>query len=100
MQTIIPIELGTRANAQNNLRIATINYSNGILSVNDDMQITGIPENVWEYQIGGYQVIDKWLKEHKGKELTIDNFTHLSNIVGALSETIKLIESLEEMHNN
>lgn len=75
-------------------------YKNGTLNINKSKQITGIPAEVWEYQIGGYQVIDKWLKEHKGEELTIDSFTHLSNIVGALSETIKLVEQLAEMHPN
>jgi len=43
-------------------------------------------------------VLDKWLKEHKGELLTIDNFTHLENMVGLLSETIQIREDLKNLH--
>ena len=46
----------------------------------------------------GHQVLDKWFKEHKGEALTIDSFTHIENIVGALDETIKLREYLRGLH--
>ncbi len=100
MQNKVSADLGIVPNTPGDLNIDTVKYKNGTLNINKSKQITGIPAEVWEYQIGGYQVIDKWLKEHKGEELTIDSFTHLSNIVGALSETIKLVEQLAEMHPN
>jgi hypothetical protein len=28
----------------------------------------GVPENVWNFHIGGYQVCEKWLKDRKGCE--------------------------------
>ncbi len=43
-------------------------------------------------------MLDKWFKEHKGEALTIDSFTHIENIVGALDETIKLREYLRGLH--
>ena len=27
----------------------------------------GVPEEVWDFQIGGYQVCHKWLKDRKGR---------------------------------
>ena len=81
MQNKISTELGTVSKASGDLEIGTIKYKNGILNINKNLQITGIPEQVWNYQIGGYQVIDKWLKEHKGEALNIDSFSHLSTTI-------------------
>jgi hypothetical protein len=33
-----------------------------------------VPENVWEFHIGGYQVCEKWLKDRKGRTLSKDGF--------------------------
>ena len=38
--------------------------------INNDQYFEGITEEVWEYQIGGYQVCDKWLKDRKGRIIT------------------------------
>ena len=32
----------------------------------------GVPENVWNFHIGGYQVCKKWLKDRKGRTLSED----------------------------
>ena len=44
--------------------------------------------------------LDKWFKSHKGEVLTIHSFTHIENIVGLLTETIKVQDSLKEMHGS
>ena len=74
----------------NNLSIDIVKYENERLKINKDTSIIGINEEVWEYYIGGYQVIDKWLKSHKGELLSIDYFNHLKRIVGIIEETIKI----------
>ena len=76
------------------LQIGSVKYLDGVLHLNSKKQIHGIPQDVWQYRIGGYQVLDKWLKSHKGETLTEDRMTHIKNIVGLLSETIKIREGL------
>ena len=78
--------------------LGSVKYEDGILALNANTKIFGISKEVWEYQIGGYQVLEKWFKSHKGKALTIHSFTHIENIVGLLTETIKLQNDLSEMH--
>lgn len=80
------------------MRILTIKYKNGVLQLNPDTKITGIPQEIWEYQIGGHQVLDKWFKEHKGDELTLETFSHIENICGSLVETISIKEHLKNLH--
>ncbi|MGC9317480.1 MAG: type ISP restriction/modification enzyme, partial [Armatimonadota bacterium] len=56
----------------------------------------GVPPEVWEFQVGGYQVLEKWLKDRKGRTLTQDDLTHYQRIVVALSGTIDLMEQIDE----
>ena len=55
----------------------------------------GVPLEVWEFHIGGYQVAEKWLKDRKGRTLTYDELTHYQKIVVALKETIRLMEEID-----
>ena len=52
--------------------------------INKEQYFEGMEKEVWEYQIGGYQVCDKWLKDRKGKSLTLDDVRHYCKIVSAL----------------
>ncbi len=98
MQIKAPAELVLEPNTPDDMEIGAIKYKNGVLQLNANKRITGISQEVWKYQIGGYQVLNKWFKEHKGEALTIDSFTHIENIVGALDETIQLREYLRGLH--
>jgi hypothetical protein len=54
----------------------------------------GVPPQVWEFHIGGYQVLDKWLKDRRGRLLTFDDLTHYQKVVVALSETMRVMEEI------
>ena len=57
----------------------------------------GVPEEVWNFHIGSYQVCEKWLKDRKGRTLTADDINHYHRIVVALSETIRLMTEIDEV---
>jgi len=57
----------------------------------------GVPAAVWNFQIGGYQVCHKWLKDRKGRRLSQDDIAHYHKIVVALSETIRLMKEIDEV---
>ena len=57
----------------------------------------GVPEPVWSFHIGGYQVCEKWLKDRKGRTLSNDDITHYHKIVVALSETIRLMAEIDRV---
>lgn len=90
LQEKTPVELVIEPGTSENMEIGTIRYENDILYLNDNKSIIGIPKDVWQYQIGGHQVLDKWFKEHKGEILTIGSFTHIEEVAGLLSETIAI----------
>lgn len=50
---------------------------------------------MWTFQVGGYQVLDKWLKDRRGRLLTFDDLMHYQKIVVALQETIRLMAEID-----
>ena len=65
--------------------------------INENQYFEGISKDVWEFRIGSYQVLDKWLKE-RGKEkegLTLDELKHYMKIIISLRETIETINELK-----
>jgi predicted helicase len=57
----------------------------------------GVPEAVWNFYIGGYQVCEKWLKDRKGRALSEDDIAHYQKIIIALSETIRMMRKIDEV---
>jgi predicted helicase len=68
----------------------------GQIWINKTQYFDGVPAEVWEFHIGGYQVCHKWLKDRKGRTLSYDERKHYQRIVAALSETITLMEQIDE----
>ena len=59
--------------------------------------IEGVPEEVWDFHIGGYQVCHKWLKDRKGRMLSGEDIDHYQRIVVALRETIRIMGEIDEV---
>ena len=57
----------------------------------------GVPEEVWDFHIGGYQVCHKWLKDRRGRRLTDEDIAHYQKIVVALNETIRIMGEIDEV---
>jgi predicted helicase len=60
----------------------------------------GVPEEVWNFHIGGYPVCEKWLKDRRGRTLSKDEIVHYQKIIVALSETIRLMKEIDEVIEN
>lgn len=63
--------------------------------INKTQYFGGIPQDVWDFHIGGYQVLNKWLKDRRGRKLSLDEKEHYQKIVVALSETIRLMSEID-----
>ena len=83
--------------------VETVRYSapgegaeKGRAWINKTQYFEGVPPEVWAFQVGGYQVCQKWLKDRKGRLLTYDEITHYQRIVAVLAETIHLMAAVDE----
>ncbi|MBI4654619.1 MAG: hypothetical protein HY752_06450 [Nitrospirae bacterium] len=70
----------------------------GRLYINKEQYFESISPEVWEYQIGGYQVCDKWLKDRKGKRLSLDDIRHYCKIITALQKTIEIQKTIDNIY--
>lgn len=72
-----------------------VNKNEVVINKKGDKFIS-IPENVWNFYVGGYQVCQKWLKDRKGTQLNGQDIQHYQCIVVALQETIKLMDKIDQ----
>jgi hypothetical protein len=84
---------------QSTPKVGNISYHAGTVWL-DDSQESGfrtVPESVWNFHIGGHQVCDKWLKDRRGRTLSIDDIAQYEQIVDALAETMRLMLGIENI---
>ena len=58
---------------------------------------SGVPESIWTFHVGGYQVCEKWLKERRGRNLSKKDIDRYRKIVAALGETARLMKRIDEV---
>jgi len=66
--------------------------------INETQYFEGISPDVWNYQIGGYQVCDKWLKDRKERMLSLDDIQTYCRIVTAIQKTIEIQKAIDEIY--
>lgn len=66
--------------------------------INADQRFENVPSEIWEFYIGGYQVIDKYLKSRKGRTLSLDEINHVGAIADILAFTIGRMAEIDEAY--
>lgn len=72
-------------------------FKDGDVYINDQQYFGNVPKPVWEFYVGGYQPVQRWLKDRKGKKLTNEDLEHYQKIIVAISETIEIIKKIGEV---
>ena len=78
-------------------KIEKIAYKGGKAFINTNQYFGGIPEDVWNFYIGGYQPAQKWLKDRKTRTLTNEDIVHYQKMIVAVSETIRIMNELDKL---
>ncbi len=61
------------------------------LYINHSAYFRGVSKEIHDYMIGGYGVLDKYLKSHKNEPC---DFDHVSNIIKVIARTIEIQKTL------
>lgn len=64
--------------------------------INPSYYFDGVDSKVWNYQIVGFQVLDKYLKDRKGRKM--DDPRHYIHIATALAKTIEIQAEIDELY--
>ncbi len=75
--------------------VAKVRYADGAVWINRTQRFTDVPVNVWEYEVGAYQVCEKWLKDRKGSELSLAEVQQYRGILVAVAETLRLMAEID-----
>jgi len=72
-------------------------------SIVDCSKFINVPEDVWNFTIGGYQVCHKWLKyrrrigDRKGRLLTDEDILHFRRMIKSIECTLDLMGQIDEV---
>ena len=77
--------------------VSQVRYADGGVWINPTQHFTDVSVDVWDYEIGSYQVCEKWLKDRKGSALSHAEVRQYRNILIAVAETLRLMEEIDEI---
>ncbi|HLP48921.1 MAG TPA: type ISP restriction/modification enzyme, partial [Candidatus Kapabacteria bacterium] len=78
--------------------VEKIKYSDNNVYINKEQYFSNISPEIWETRIGGYQVMDKWLKDRKGQALSLHDIHHYIRIAGALELTRQYQQKIDRLY--
>ena len=83
---------------KNNIDKLKYNKKESRVYINSDQYFEGIEKAMWEYHIGGYQVSHKWLKDRKGRILSLEEIKHYCKVVTAIKKTIETQKDIDAVY--
>ncbi|MBE9592647.1 MAG: N-6 DNA methylase, partial [Proteobacteria bacterium] len=89
-------EIGFPVSGSNTVENVSYDEENSRVYFNKEQYFEGISKVVWEYQIGGYQVMAKYLKDRKKRELSLEEIEHYMRVAKAIEGTIEVQEEVDE----
>ncbi|MBU1600022.1 hypothetical protein KKG61_07985, partial [bacterium] len=67
-------------------------YKDGNVYINKEQYFGNVPEEAWNFFIGGYQPAQKWLKDRKARLLSNADIEHYQKMIVALVETERIMK--------
>lgn len=68
------------------------------VSINKTQSFKPVPSDVWNFHIGGYQVLDKYLKSRKGRTLSLDEIDHVAAVADSLAFTVTQMARIDDAY--
>ncbi|MCK5122749.1 MAG: hypothetical protein KAQ87_01200 [Candidatus Pacebacteria bacterium] len=84
--------------AVGNNKVEKREYKDNKIYINDKQYFVSVTPEVWNYYIGGYQVLDKWLKDRRDKVLLNEDVNHYLKVITALKLTIEAQKEIDELY--
>lgn len=72
-------------------------FEDGRVFINSTQYFDKVPEDIFNFSIGGYQPAQKWLKDRKGRALANDDCDHYQSIILALIKTRDVMAELSKL---
>jgi predicted helicase len=76
--------------------VEQVQYADGRVWINPTQYFEDVPIEVWEYEVGAYQVCEKWLKDRRGEPLSRAELQQYRAILVAVAETLRVMAEIDE----
>lgn len=77
--------------------VSDFHFNQTRVYINNKQYISNVSEEVWNFNIGGYQVIYKWLKDRNNSNLDFNDIIQLQKICTIISMTIKEMQIIDQI---
>lgn len=74
--------------------VEKIVYDKERVYINKTQYFDNVPQVAWNFYIGGYQPAQKYLKDRKGRVLSVDEVKHYEKIIIVLCETDRIMHEI------
>ncbi len=75
--------------------VARVQYREGRVWINQTQSFSEVPSAVWAFEIGSYQVCEKWLRDRRGEALTHADIRQYRQVLASVAETLRVMQAIE-----
>jgi hypothetical protein len=81
--------------------VEKVNYNSdeNRVYINKTQYFSHISHDIWEYRVGGYQVMEKWLKDRKERKLSLEDIRHYIKIARVFQLTLRYREKIDGLYD-
>lgn len=96
-KTLEKVTIGYQGKGDNRIDFVRYNEEENRIYINTEKYFSSITPELWNYHIGGYQVLSKFLKDRKSR--TLDDPKFYGKIVTAIAQTIQLQKEIDKIYD-
>jgi predicted helicase len=96
----VPSERGVTYRGRGTHQIEAPRYSaaEATIWINNQQGFAPVPPAIWEFHVGGHQVLAKYLKSRSGRALSLDEINHVCAVAESISFTLQQVARIDEAY--
>ena len=98
MQNVQPNNDWANMDTTGSNEVLEYKYKQGRVYINKEQYFDNVPEEAWNFRIGGYQPAQQWLKDRKKESVALDwkEMEHYQKIITILMETKHIMDEIDQ----
>ncbi|MDT8781955.1 MAG: hypothetical protein IAX22_04835 [Candidatus Bathyarchaeota archaeon] len=80
------------------VNLISFDSNKAIVKINETQFFTKINQDIWDFEVGGYRICEKWLKNRLGRTLESDDQAFFMKLVGSIKETLNLQKEIDRLY--
>lgn len=93
-------EFHYQGDGKNEVTLVKYDENKQQVMINKDCYFCDVNKSLWEFKIGGYQVLEKWLKDRQKANisLTEKDIIHYQNILIVVKTTLQIMKEIDDIY--